>query len=482
MRRLRRSIGIGVALSFLLLGAPTDGAGADTPVQDAPAPPAEQAPARRPAVEPTGRSASANAMRSGRLQCGDRITRSTTLTADVGPCAADGIIIGADNIMLNLNGHTISGTPGIGDGNVAGIRIPFKTGVRVTGLPGKSGKTGTVTGFDAGVFVNGGSGNTVENLVISDNVGPAGDALLSDGIVLFHSGNNRLLNNVVVRNGPFDGIGVLGSDSNDNLIQGNTVEETVGVPAQNTGGIITGAGAGEGTGILLNNFLDEQGTPRRGEPIRNNQVIDNIVRRNQNSGISNVTHVLGRIEGNIVEDNGAAGERCETVMDRFTGEQRTICGLLAAFPSNGIGVTKGPGSTGLAANGVTRMLITGNRVTGNTGDGIAIGGFRSFTQVSENRIISNVATGNGGSTNNSRYDLHDYSQGEGRSGPTCHNNVWQDNVFNTAFPLCATGGLGSVEGPPDDPTCTDGRDNDLDGAADGDDSDCVRPPVFEGPR
>ncbi len=39
------------------------------------------------------------------------------------------IIVGADNITLNLNGHTISGTPGPGDGNAAGVRVPNRTGV-----------------------------------------------------------------------------------------------------------------------------------------------------------------------------------------------------------------------------------------------------------------------------------------------------------------------------------------------------------------
>jgi len=43
------------------------------------------------------------------IVCGDTITVSTTLTADIGPCAQDGLIIGADGITLDLNGHRISG-------------------------------------------------------------------------------------------------------------------------------------------------------------------------------------------------------------------------------------------------------------------------------------------------------------------------------------------------------------------------------------
>ena len=43
------------------------------------------------------------------VQCGDTITKSITLTSDIGPCSGNGLIIGADNINLNCNGHTITG-------------------------------------------------------------------------------------------------------------------------------------------------------------------------------------------------------------------------------------------------------------------------------------------------------------------------------------------------------------------------------------
>ncbi|MDP9366755.1 MAG: hypothetical protein M3Q03_00525, partial [Chloroflexota bacterium] len=193
MKRSRRSLGICAALTLLVLAGTIEGAVAapkePPPRQqggqgDVQRVDSAQRPRKKP-VEPKGNSASPAAMRAGRLSCGDVITKSTTLVADIGPCPADGITIGADNIRLNLNGHTISGTPGVGDGNAAGIRLPFRTGVTITGHPGNSGKTGTVTGFDGGVFVNGGSGNTVENLVVRDNIGPLAEfePTLADGIV-----------------------------------------------------------------------------------------------------------------------------------------------------------------------------------------------------------------------------------------------------------------------------------------------------------
>jgi parallel beta-helix repeat protein len=280
--------------------------------------------------------------------------------------------------------------------------LPNRTGVRITGQPGSSGRRATVTDFNAGVLINGGSGNTVENLNVRDNVSPGGDAVLGDGIVLFHSAKNQLINNLVSRNGPFDGIGVLGVDSNDNRIQGNTVEETV----SSEGDFVY-----DGIGILINNFLDEQGTPRRGEPIRNNDVIDNVVRRNDNSGISNVTNIGARIMGNVVQDNGQRGGFCV-----IFGELQ--CQPVAR-PSNGIGFTAGP-----IAPEVTRALIQGNTVTGNWNSGIEI-------QTQENRIIGNTVLGNGTlagpSIFSSHVDLADYN-----FDPPCDNNVYRANDFGTA--------------------------------------------------
>jgi hypothetical protein len=386
----RRAIGVGVGLSLLAFGAPLAG------------------------------TASA-----AHIGCGTTITANTTLHSDIGPCAGNGIIIGADNITLNLNGHQIFGTPEQDDGDSAGIRLPQRTGVTITSGRGPE-RTGTVRDFAAGVLINGGSSNNVGNLIIRDNTSPGGDAFLGDGIVLFRSRANRIINNLVTHNGPFDGIGMLGAGSDDNRISHNTVELT------STGGD-TDAMSGGGTGIILNAFLDDTDPPVRGLSIYRNRVTDNNVSRNDNAGISNVSHVEGRVERNVVQDNGQLGETCFD----FLGSN--IC-QPTATPSNGIGVTVGPESEDR-----TRMFISGNTVTGNTGDGIVLGRFG--LTVRENRVIGNVATGNGGSPpsqtagtqfeDTDGYDLHDYASDGGRPAVyDCDNNVWRDNIFGTAFPNC----------------------------------------------
>ncbi len=43
------------------------------------------------------------------ISCGDKITRDTTLHRDLVNCRSNGIVIGADGVRLDLNGHTIDG-------------------------------------------------------------------------------------------------------------------------------------------------------------------------------------------------------------------------------------------------------------------------------------------------------------------------------------------------------------------------------------
>ena len=451
VRRHRRSIGIGAALSFVLLGAPLGGAGADTPAQDLPAVQAEQASARKPVAEPTGRRASIAAMRSGRLNCGDVITQTTTLTADVGPCAGTaGIIIGADNIMLNLNGHTVFGVPGAGGGNDGGIRLPFRTGVRITGQPGTSGRTGTVTGFDAGVVVNGGSGNTIENLAVRDNIGPLdANSTLGDGIVLFNSSDNRIIGNVVTHNGRYDGIGVLGLGANNNEVRGNTVEENVGISEGESPpvgpGFIPHYVNAPGHGIIIHHSLDPTFDNDQ-EAVYGNTVLNNNVRRNEGSGISTVANHNGVIVGNVVEDNAAF----------YYGN---FFRFFEPFPPSsviGIGVTTHP--VFLRDEVPTNVLVANNVVNRNAIIGIQIEGHRNV--VRDNQVFDNGSWGiNVDYQSRNNEILHNKTGGNlmvdlfDQSGehPQCSSNRWWDNTYSDEVqPLGLLFGFPA----PYDPECT----------------------------
>ena len=46
---------------------------------------------------------------ASQVRCGDVITQDTRLEADLVNCPGDGIVIGADHVALDLNGHVIDG-------------------------------------------------------------------------------------------------------------------------------------------------------------------------------------------------------------------------------------------------------------------------------------------------------------------------------------------------------------------------------------
>jgi parallel beta-helix repeat protein len=189
-----------------------------------------------PLASPAGGGALAQ---TAPLSCGDTITVDATLDRDLLDCPNNGIVIGADDITLDLNGHTISG-----DGK------PFKAcperefcdfGVLNNGHDGITVRNGLVGQFDSGVLVGrarearvldiSSSQNTSFGFVVfrsakilvrgssgSRNIAPEGD-----GMGLFESHDVRIVDNEFRRN-PGPGIHV--QASTDTLIKGNLISHS----------------------------------------------------------------------------------------------------------------------------------------------------------------------------------------------------------------------------------------------------------------
>ena len=332
------------------------------------------------------------------LACGQTITQSTTLSANVGPCSADGIIVGADNITLNLNGFQVFGTPNAGDG--AGVKVQARTGVTVT--------QGTVTNFDGGVVILGGSNNTVSYVNARDNIGASaghqGAALTQygDGILVQGSSGNRILYNRTDNNGPYSGIGLITGDpdhpaippalANNNLVQGNTVTNNVACrigPFCDNDGIRVEPRAG-GTCLTGPDICPGPG----------NRIIANTVTGNGLDGIS----LFGFTTNNVVSDN---------IVYRN--------GYLGAAAGDGIRVF---GSN----NQILRNSADGNRAAGIS---VArrpptVGSFPATNPNGRN----NTLTGNR-ARGNVIFDLWDSNR-----SPDCDGNVWKANAGPNSAPAC----------------------------------------------
>ncbi len=131
------------------------------------------------------------------VSCGDTISSSTTLASDVTGCTGDGIIIGADSIVLDCAGHRISGS---GTGN--GISLTDRTDVNI--------KNCIVSGFENGINLVGSSYSTLTSNAVYNN---------DFGIYLEESSDNSVTANVAYDNNQ---IGIYLYDScNNNDITDN---------------------------------------------------------------------------------------------------------------------------------------------------------------------------------------------------------------------------------------------------------------------
>jgi large repetitive protein len=170
------------------------------------------------------------------VSCGDTITTDTKLHNNLVNCPNNGIVIGADHITLDLNGHTIDG-----DGKPFGCVVTAICDVGIANGDGHVGVTiegGSVKEFEFGVLCDGAADNRLRDLAASSNFfsgislfdsrdsrvvkSSADDNGLtteSDGIALFGSRHVRIERNSVSGNGD-TGI-FLGFDSGHNLIAKN---------------------------------------------------------------------------------------------------------------------------------------------------------------------------------------------------------------------------------------------------------------------
>src|ERR671932_1149467 len=124
---------------------------------------------------------SAVAANSQAVRCGDTITQSVKLVADIGPCPGDGIHIGADNITLDCNGHTVRGG---GSGALEGISNGYTS-------QGNTIKNCQVTDFSDG-FILRGSHHTVQNNIATNN--------RVDGFILRGISTSKLQGNIATNN------------------------------------------------------------------------------------------------------------------------------------------------------------------------------------------------------------------------------------------------------------------------------------------
>jgi len=315
------------------------------------------------------------------------LTENFTLASDM-KFSNTGFIIGADNITLDLNGHTLTGNyapfPDSPEQYTAGVQIDGHTGVTV--------KNGTIRGFNWGITLSNSDYNCIEGIAAIDNT--------ARGLALYGSENN-LIEGVVATGNTYDGMivsyscnnvikSVVSSDngwwgieitsgSDDNQVLNSTFANNGNIQA--AGGVIIVGSNGNLVKGCTSNRNDTVGVgvvgrrpPEPGIPV---PVIGNIVRdstitNNNLMGIRLAIADNTSIIGNTIGNNDFMGISLE-----IADENSIIDNIISNNEPAGIELSNSDGN-----------ILIGNTIDGNRAAGIVVTTQADDNEIRDNRIGS----------------------------------------------------------------------------------------------
>jgi parallel beta-helix repeat protein len=327
--------------------------------------------------------------RADSVACGAVLTNNVTVDNDVLNCLGDGLVVAADGITIDLNGHTLDGT-----GKGVGIRSDGHDGVTI--------KNGTVNEFEQGVQLNAGSvGNVVDGLTVSHNklVGVQLDGATqsqvrstkiefqsNQGLALLNGSNGNLLfNNTLFTNGD---TGIFVQNSNSNLFQSNHV--TI---SGDRGVVLEGAS----TNWVVKNTIENNSDGGLNLLLGSNSnfLYGNTLTLNQDAGFIVDESNGNRVELNTVTQNGDAG----VVVTRSTGSV-LVGNTFSGSSDAGIFLQYANDST-IHGNDV-RFNTGGIELTSSNGNRVQLNDASSSTGIGiemqdsiNNTVLLNTANANG---------------------------------------------------------------------------------------
>src|SRR3954453_4403777 len=179
-------------------------------------------------------------------KCGDTITTDTTLHRSLFNCPSNGIVVGADDVTLDLNYHTIDGD-GTAVADCDTLKERCDVGVDIEGHDGVTVVNGSVREFEDGVVARtarhtrllgvSSSSNHIEAMVVSlsdrsvvrnsSGIGSTND--IGDGILVVLSDGVRIVHSSFRGNGSGGhGVGIDVFESTHMLIAGNRLSGNKG--------------------------------------------------------------------------------------------------------------------------------------------------------------------------------------------------------------------------------------------------------------
>jgi large repetitive protein len=315
------------------------------------------------------------------VSCGDTITQNTKLANDLIDCPRHGIVIGADNITLDLNGHTIDGDGVLFepcpadepcDAGIANSGIRDGRPFNGEGYDGVTIKNGSVREFEVGIYVTSASDIRVRAMTTSTSI------YLSDGVHLRDCTHCRIENSsasaysagfVVERshdvevdhNELYDNefAGLIIALSEDVRIRGNAVTDT----ADGDGIVVFG-----GSHLLIERNSSSGNAAGIGiQGSDHIRVTRNSLHDNRFVG----AYVFGS-DDNLIDQNSIVGngDGEEGGIHLLSDDEQGASSDGNVLSRNDLIGNDGDGI--LVDAGETRTLIEGNRANENTDDGIDV--------------------------------------------------------------------------------------------------------------
>ena len=318
--------------------------------------------------------------------CGDTITADTTLDSDLVNCPNNGIVIGANNVTLDLNGHTVDG-----DGELVDPcpgREHCDVGVVNEGHHGTTIKGGRVQGFELGVGVFDARDVVVRQLTASVNDLGAFAVEVRDarlrrldvshnigiGILLFRAAHSAVSRSTANANGlNTDEAGMAVFESHHVKLKRNSISHNgdIGVVSSKADALIA----------KQNTLTDnpELGLLLDGD--RNEIAGNRLVRNGEGIGMTGNHNVITR---NHVVESGVCSHVCAFgfAIDITGGDHNLIAHNKVR------GATRDGINVGLPFAGhVRHTKVVGNRVRDVSRDGVRVGKRAVDTLLRRNRAV-----------------------------------------------------------------------------------------------
>jgi parallel beta-helix repeat protein len=315
--------------------------------------------------------------------CGQTLTTSTTLANDLVDCPGTALVVGADGITIDLNGHTLDGTGAAGS---EGIADDGHQNLRVA--------NGAIQQFRVdGVGLRGAPGSVVANMTVREiGVGREGQEETA-GVVVLGSAETLLAHNRLDDN-CLDGVLVSGSPSS--RIIGNELNDNCNVGVQvddsdSTSLFANHASRNRGAGIGIGNV--------RGASIVGNHVDGSFF-----------GFIYGDLRDSLISLNRVTGNFLgidlfpESTGNRFVRNSFSWNGVGIVIESddnliagNVVSHNQNPDDPGDPGGGIA-VFGTGNTIRSNVADanGNANGGDGILVGVPGNTLTANGANRNGG--------------------------------------------------------------------------------------